>query len=178
MICERTKPHCRIYTAAVLVLLQSDEVLAVFNDHASLLPTVRMELYREVVPLKLAVPFGEHGAFCAAETGADAFRLGDGKCLCIRVVRPSREACISGKELRENELRRAALSRKRQHRHIGKVIGDVLTVGGDDTVQWLRDAVNMERLVGGGIVGLCLDDAFLGDKPIVLPAHRGFLPGG
>ena len=163
-----------IHAAVVLVLLQCGEVLAVFNDHACFLPTVQMELYREVVPLKLAVPFGEHGAFCAAETGADAFRLGDGKCLCIRVVRPAGEARISGKKLREDELWRAALSRKRQHRHIGKVVRNVLTVDGDDAVQRLCDAVNTERLVGGGIVGLRLDDAFLGDKPIVLPAHRIF----
>ena len=53
-----------------------------------------MELYREVVPLKLAVPFGEHGAFRTAEAGADTFRLGNRECLCIRVVRPAREACI------------------------------------------------------------------------------------
>ena len=157
------REQCGIHTAVVLVLLQCGEVLAVFNDHAGLLPTVRMELYREVVPLKLAVPFGEHGAFRAAKAGSDTFRLGDGKCLCIRVVRPAREACISGKELRENELRRAALRRKRQHRHIGKVIRNVLTVDRDDAVQWLRDAVNTECLVGGGVVWFCLDDALLCD---------------
>ena len=133
-----------------------------------------MELYREVVPLKFTVPFGEHGAFRAAEAGSDAFRLRDGKRLCIRVIRPTREACISGKELRENELRRAALGRKRQHGNIGKVIGDVLPVNGDNAVQWLRDAVNTECLVGGGVIGFCLDNALLGDKPIVLTADRVF----
>ena len=54
------REQCGIYTAVVLVLLQGGEVLAVFNDYAGLLPTVRMELHREVVPFKLAVPFGEH----------------------------------------------------------------------------------------------------------------------
>ena len=122
-----------------------------------------MELYREVVPLKFTVPFGEHGAFRTSEAGTDAFRLRDGKCLCIRVVRPAREACISGKELRENELRRATLGTERQHRHVGKVIRNVLTVDGDDAVQWFRDAVNTECLVGGGVIGFCLDDALLGD---------------
>ena len=128
------REQCGIHAAVVLVLLQGGEVLAVFNDHAGLLPTVRMELYREVVPLKLAVPFGEHGAFRTAEAGTDAFRLRDGKRLCIRVVRPAREACISGKELREDKLRRTALRRKRHHRNIGEVIRDVLTVDGDDAV--------------------------------------------
>lgn len=104
------------------------------DDHAGLLPTVRMELYREVVPLKLAVPFGEHGAFRTAEAGADTFWLGDRECLCIRVVRPAREACISGKKLREDKLRRTALRRKRHHQNIGEVIRDVLTVDGDDAV--------------------------------------------
>ena len=155
--------QCGIHTAVVLVLLHGGEVLAVFNDHSGLLPTVRMELHREVVPFKLTIPFGEHGAFRTAEAGADAFRLRDGKRLCIRVVRPAHEACISGKELRENELRRAALGRKRQHRHIGEVIGDVLTVDGDDTVERLRDTVNAECLVSGGVIGLCLDDALLCD---------------
>ena len=168
------REQCGIHTAVVLVLLQCGEVLSVFNDHTGFLPTVRMELHREVVPLKFAVPFGKHRAFCAAETGADAFRLRDRERFCVRVVRPARKACIYGEKLREDELRRAALGRKRQHRHIGKVIGDVLTVDRNDAVQWLRDAVNAECLVGGGIVGLCLDDAFLGDKPIVLTAHRVF----
>ena len=168
------REQCGIHSAVVFVLLQCGEVLSVFNDHAGFLPTVRMELYREVVPLKFAVPFGEHGAFRTSEAGTDAFRLRDGKRLCIRVVRPAREACISGKELRENELRRAALGRKRQHRHIGEVIGDVLTVDGDDTVERLRDTVNAECLVGGGVIGFCLDDAFLGDKPVVLTADRIF----
>ena len=93
-----------------------------------------MELYREVVPLKLAVPFGEHGTFRAAKAGSDTFRLSDGKCLCIRVVRPAGKACISGKKLREDKLRRAAIGTERQHRHIGKVIRNVLTVDGDDAV--------------------------------------------
>ena len=128
------REQCGIHAAVVLVLLQGGEVLAVFNDHAGLLPTVRMELYREVVPLKLAVPFGEHGAFRTAEAGADTFRLGNRECLCIRVVRPAREACISGKKLREDKLRRTALRRKRHHRHIGKVIRDVLSVDGNDAV--------------------------------------------
>ena len=123
-----------IHAAAILVLLQGSEVLAVFNDHAGLLPTVRMELYREVVPLKLAVPLRKHGVFRTAEAGADTFRLGDREYLCIRVVRPAREACISGKKLREDKLRRTALRRKRHHRNIGEVIRDVLTVDGDDAV--------------------------------------------
>ena len=168
------REQCGIYAAVVLVLLQGGEVLAVFNDHACFLPTVGMELHREVVPLKFTVPLGKHRAFRTSEAGTDAFRLCDGKRLCIRIVRPAREACISGKELRENELRRAALGRKRQHRHIGKVIGDVLTVDSDDAVQWLRDAVNTECLVGDGVIGFCLDDALLGDKPIVLTADRVF----
>ena len=168
------REQCGIHAAVVLVLLQGCEVLSVLNDHSGLLPTVRMELYREVVPFKLAVPFGEHGAFRTAEAGADAFRLRDGKCLCVRIIRPAREARISGKELRENELRRVALGRKRQHRHIGEVIGDVLTVDGDDTVERLRDTVNAECLVGGGVIGFCLDDALLGDKPVVLTADRIF----
>ena len=168
------REQCGIYTAVVLVLLHGGEVLAVFNDHSGLLPTVRMELHREVVPFKLTIPFGEHGAFRAAETGSDAFRLRDGKCLCIRVVRPTREACISCKKLRENELRRTAFGCKWHNGNIGKVIGDVLTVDGDDTVKRLRDAVNTECLVGGGVVGLCLDDALLGDKPVVLTADRVF----
>ena len=168
------REQCSIHAAVVLVLLQCGEVLAVFNDHTGFLPTVGVKLHREVVPLKLTVPFGEHGAFRTAEAGTDAFRLGDGECLCIRVIRPTREACIPGKELRENELRRATLGRKRQHRHIGKVIGDVLTVDGDDAVERLRDTVNSERLVGGGVVGLCLNDALFGDKPIVLTADRVF----
>ena len=50
----------------------------------------------------------------------------------------------------------------------------MLTVDGDDAVQWLCDAVNAERLVGGSIVGFCLDDALLGDKPVVLTADRVF----
>ena len=50
----------------------------------------------------------------------------------------------------------------------------MLTVDGDDTVERLRDTVNAECLVGGGIVGLCLDDAFLGDKFVMLTAHRVF----
>ncbi len=50
----------------------------------------------------------------------------------------------------------------------------MLTVDGDDAVQWLRDAVNTERLVGGGVVGLCIDDALLGDKSIVLTADWVF----
>ena len=153
---------------------QSGEVLAIFNDHTGLLSSVGMELYREVVPLKLAVPFGEHGTFRAAKAGSDTFRLRSRERLCIRIVRPAREACISGKKLREDELRRAALGRKRQHRHIGKVIRNVLTVDRDDAVQWLRDAVNAECLVGGGVVGLCLDDALLGDKSVMLTADRVF----
>ena len=168
------REQCGIYAAVVLVLLHGGEVLAVFNDHSGLLPTVRMELHREVVPFKLTIPFGEHGAFRAAEAGSDAFRLRDGKRLCIRVIRPTREACISGKQLRENELRRATLGRKRQHRHIGKVIGDVLTVDGDDAVQRLCDTVNAECLIACGVVGLCLDDALLGDKFVMLTAHRVF----
>ena len=128
------REQCDIHAAVVLVLLQFSEVLAVFNDHACFLSTVRMEFHREVVPLKLTVPFGEHGTFRATETSADAFGLRDGKRLCVRVVRPARKACISGKKVLENELRRAALRRKRQHRHIGKVIRDVLTVDGDDAV--------------------------------------------
>ena len=68
------------------------------------------------------------------EAGADTFRLGDRECLCIRVVRPAREACISGKKRREDKLRRTALRRKRHHRNIGEVIQDVLTVDGDDAV--------------------------------------------
>ena len=124
---------------------------------------MRVKLHREVVPLELTVPFGEHGAFRAAETGSDAFRLCDRKCLCVRVVRPAREACVSGKELRENELRRATLGRKRQHRHIGKVIGNVLPINGDDAVERLRDTVDAECLVSGGVIGLCLDDALLCD---------------
>ena len=122
-----------------------------------------MELHREVVPFKLTIPFGEHGAFRAAEAGSDAFRLRDGKRLCIRVIRPTREACISGKELRENELWRAALRRKRQHGNIGKVIGNVLPINGDDAVERLRDTVDAECLVSGGVIGLCLDDALLCD---------------
>ena len=157
------REQCSIYAAVVLVLLQCGEVLAVLNDHAGLLPTVRMELYREVVPFKLTVPFGEHGAFRAAEAGSDAFRLRDGKRLCIRVIRPTRKACISCKKLREDKLRRAALRRKRHHRNIGEVIRDVLTIDGDDTVERLRDTVNAERLVGGGVIGFCLDDALLCD---------------
>ena len=157
------REQCGIHAAVVLVLLQGCEVLSVFNDHAGFLPTVRMELYHEVVPLKLAVPFGEHGAFRTAEAGSDAFRLRDGKCLCIRVVRPAREACISGKELRENELWRAALRRKRQHGNIGKVIGNVLPINGDDAVERLRDTVDAECLVSGGVIGLCFDDALLCD---------------
>ena len=50
----------------------------------------------------------------------------------------------------------------------------MLTVDGDDAFQRLRDTVNAERLVGCGVVGLCLDDALLGDKLIVLTAHRVF----
>ena len=122
-----------------------------------------VELHRKVVPLKFAVPLREHGAFRAAETSSDAFRLRDRECLCIRIVRPAGEACVSRQKLRKNQLRRAALGRKRQHRHIGEVIGDVLTVDGDDTVERLRDAVNTECLVGGGVIGFCLDDALLGD---------------
>ena len=131
---HRIRKQSRVHAAVVLILLQCGEVLAVFNDHAGLLPAVRMELYREVVPFKLAVPFGEHGAFRAAKAGSDAFRLGDGKCLCIRVVRPAREACISRQKLRENELWGAAIGTERQHRHIGKVIRNVLTVDRDDAV--------------------------------------------
>ena len=131
--------------------------------HAGLLPAVRMELHCVVVPLKFTVPFGEHGAFRTAEAGADAFRLRDRECLCIRVVRPAREASISGKELRENELWRAALRRKRQHGNIGKVIGNVLPINGDDAVERLRDTVDAECLVSGGVIGLCLDDALLCD---------------
>ena len=126
--------QCGIHTAVVLVLLHGGEVLAVFNDHSGLPPTVRMELYREVVPFKLTIPFGEHGTFRAAKAGSDTFRLGDGKCLCIRVVRPAGKACVSGKKLREDKLRRAAIGTERQHRHIGKVIRNVLTVDGDDAV--------------------------------------------
>jgi len=50
----------------------------------------------------------------------------------------------------------------------------VLTVDGDDTVQRLCDAVDAECLVCGGVVGFCLDDALLGDKPVVLTADRIF----
>ena len=50
----------------------------------------------------------------------------------------------------------------------------MLTVDGDDAVQRLCDAVNAERLVGGGVIGLCLDNALLGDKPVVLTADRVF----
>ena len=50
----------------------------------------------------------------------------------------------------------------------------MLSVDGDDAVQRLRDAVDAERLVCGGVVGLRLHDAFLGDKPVVLTAHRIF----
>lgn len=91
------------------------------------------------------------------------FLTSKGKRLCIRVVRPAREACISCKKLRENELRRTAFGCKWHNGNIGKVIGDVLTVDGDDTVERLRDAVNTECLVGGGVIGFCLDDALLGD---------------
>ena len=157
------REQCGIYTAVVLVLLHGGEVLAVFNDHSGLLPTVRMELYCEVVPFKLTIPFGEHGAFRTAEAGADTFRLGNRECLCIRVVRPAREACISGKKLREDKLRRTALRRKRHHRNIGKVIGNVLPINGDDAVERLRDTVDAECLVSGGVIGLCLDDALLCD---------------
>ena len=50
----------------------------------------------------------------------------------------------------------------------------MLTVDGDDTVERLRDTVNTECLVGGGVIGFCLDDALLGDKPIVLSTDRVF----
>ena len=168
------REQCGVHTAAVLVLLQSGEVLTVFDDHACFLSAMGMELHRKVVPLKFAVPLREHRAFRAAETGTDAFRLLDGECFRIRVVRPAGKACISCKKLREDKLRRAAIGTERHHRHIGKVIGDVLTVDGDDAVQWLRDAVNTECLVGGGVIGFCLDNALLGDKPIVLTADRVF----
>ena len=39
----------------------------------------------------------------------------------------------------------------------------MLTVDGDDAVQRLCDTVNAERLIACGVVGLCLDDALLGD---------------
>ena len=50
----------------------------------------------------------------------------------------------------------------------------MLTVDHDDAVQRLRNAINAECLIGGRVVGLCLDDALLGDKSIVLTAHRVF----
>lgn len=50
----------------------------------------------------------------------------------------------------------------------------MLTVDRDDAVQRLCDTVNAERLVGGGVVGFCLDDALLGDQPVVLTADRVF----
>ena len=50
----------------------------------------------------------------------------------------------------------------------------MLTVDGDDAVQRLCDTVNAERLIACGVVGLCLDDALLGDKFVMLTAHRVF----
>jgi len=44
----------------------------------------------------------------------------------------------------------------------------MLPVDGDDAIQRLCDTVNAECLVGCGVVGLCLDDALFGDKPVVL----------
>ena len=131
---HRIRKQSRVHAAVVLILLQGGEVLAVFDDHTGFLSAMGMELHREIVPLKLAVPLREHGAFRAAKAGTDAFRLRDGECLCVRIVRPAREARISGKKLRDDKLRRAALGRKRQHRHIGKVIRNMLTVDRDDAV--------------------------------------------
>ncbi len=128
------RQQCGINPAVVLVLLQGSEVLAVFNDHTCFLPTMGMELHREVVPLKLTIPFREHGTVRTAKAGSDAFRLRDGKRLCIRIVRPACESCIFCKQLRENKLWRLAIRRERKHRHIGEVIRDVLTVDADDSV--------------------------------------------
>ncbi len=102
------RQQCGINPAVVLVLLQSGEVFAVFNDYACFLSTMGMELNCEVVPLKFAVPFGKHGAVRTAETGSDAFWLRDRERFCLRVVRPARESRISGKQLREDKLRRTA----------------------------------------------------------------------
>ena len=43
-----------------------------------------------------------------------------------------------------------------------------------NAIEALFHAVDAERLVCGGVVGLCFDDALLGDKPIVLTADRTF----
>ena len=48
----------------------------------------------------------------------------------------------------------------------------MLPIDGNDAVQRLRNAVDAECLVCGGVIGLCLNDALFGDKPIVLTAHR------
>ena len=50
----------------------------------------------------------------------------------------------------------------------------MLPVDGDDAVQRFRDAVNAKCLVCGGVVGLCPDDALLGDMPIMLTTYRVF----
>ena len=44
----------------------------------------------------------------------------------------------------------------------------------DAVVERLRDTVNAECLIACGVVGLCLDDALLGDMPIMLTADRIF----
>ena len=50
----------------------------------------------------------------------------------------------------------------------------MLPIDGNDAVQRLRDAVDAECLVSGGVIGLCLNDALFGDKPIMLTADRVF----
>ncbi len=56
------------------------EVLSVFNDHAGFLTTVRMELYREVVPLEYTVSLLGHFAGDGVRQHADTE---SGKVCCI-----------------------------------------------------------------------------------------------
>lgn len=54
------------------------------------------------------------------------------------------------------------------YRDICKVIADMLTVNAHNAIKRFCDAVNAECLGLCRIVGLCFDDAFLGDPAIVL----------
>lgn len=93
-----------------------------------------MKFDREIVPFKLAVPFGKHRAFRTAETGTDTFRLCNRERFCLRIIRPPCKAAVPGKKLIQNKLRRAARRGKRHHRDIGKVVADMLTVNAHNTV--------------------------------------------
>ena len=154
----------RVCGTAVIVVFHRGHVLAVFNDHTRLVATGLVVDHLEIVPFILTTPQIKKRTGNTTQASTDALRTADRELLGCGVVSTAGEIMRSGcvrEHLIHCSCRRNGFGRPLQRSHIGKVIGQMLSVNCDHTINGRSHTINAEHLILCGIVGLGFDEALV-----------------